>query len=90
MIDIESALEKLRVANYPHVKIFVDGQPFNNVRRLIRETPRGDQTAVVATVQRQSWITEIGQNVVDVDDPFPNGLTGADIWGGSIDRPLTH
>ena len=58
--------------------------------RLIRETQLGDQIAVVPTIRGQAWITGFAQYVVDVDDPFPNGFTVGDIWGGAIDRPLAH
>ncbi len=58
--------------------------------RLIRETRIGDVTAVVPTIRGQAWITGISQYVVDSDDPFPNGFTVGDIWGGSIDEPLAH
>ena len=58
--------------------------------RLIRETRLGDQIAVVPTIRGQAWITGFAQYVVDVDDPFPNGFTVGDIWGGAMDRPLAH
>lgn len=58
--------------------------------RLISETQLGDQPAVVPTIQGQAWITGLAQYMVDVDDPFPNGFTVGDIWGGSLDQPLAH
>ena len=58
--------------------------------RLVRETRLGDQTAVVPTIRGQAWVTGMAQYVVDPDDPFPNGFTLADIWGGAMDRPLAH
>ncbi len=58
--------------------------------RLIRETQMGNQPAVVPTIQGQAWITGLAQYVVDVDDPFPDGFTVGDIWGGAIDEPLAH
>ena len=58
--------------------------------RLVRETRIANLTAVVPTIRGQAWVTGIAQYVVDTDDPFPNGFTVGDIWGGSIDRPLAH
>lgn len=53
--------------------------------RLLRETKVGEYTAVVPTISGQAWITGIAQYVLDPDDPFPNGFTIGDIWGGSSD-----
>lgn len=53
--------------------------------RLIRETKVGDYKAVVPTLKGQAWVTGIAQYVVDPDDPFPNGFTVGDIWGGQMD-----
>jgi proline racemase len=50
--------------------------------RLVRETKLGDYDAVVATISGTAWITGFAQYVVDPDDPFPNGYTVGDIWGG--------
>ena len=58
--------------------------------RLVRETRLGNQTAVVPTIQGQAWITGFAQYVVDKDDPFPNGFTLGDLWGGAIEQPLAH
>ena len=50
--------------------------------RLIRETTVGDQPAVVPTLKGQAWITGYADYVVDPEDPFPEGFTVGDIWGG--------
>ena len=41
--------------------------------------------AVVPTLAGSAWITGFAQYVVDPEDPFPNGFTVGDIWGGSQD-----
>jgi proline racemase len=51
--------------------------------RLLRETQVGPYTAVVPQISGQAWVTGIAQYVVDPDDPFPNGYTVGDIWGGA-------
>jgi proline racemase len=50
--------------------------------RLVEETRVGPYRAVVPTISGQAWITGFAQYVVDPDDPFPNGFTVGDIWGG--------
>jgi proline racemase len=50
--------------------------------RLIDETTVGDHTAVVPTIAGQAWITGFAQYVLDPTDPFPEGYTLGDIWGG--------
>jgi proline racemase len=50
--------------------------------RLVRETKVGDRRAVVPTISGTAWITGFAQYVVDPEDPFPNGFTVGDIWGG--------
>jgi len=50
--------------------------------RLIRQTRVGDYDAVIPTISGTAWITGFAQYVVDPDDPFPNGFTVGDIWGG--------
>lgn len=50
--------------------------------RLIRETRMGDYRAVVPTLQGTAWITGFASYVLDPEDPFPNGYTVGDIWGG--------
>lgn len=57
---------------------------------LVRETVINGQKAVVPTIRGQAWVTGIAQYVVDPDDPFPNGFTVGDIWGGAMDKPLAH
>ena len=51
--------------------------------RLIEETQLGKYRAVVPTISGQAWITGFAQYVVDPDDPFPDGFTVGDIWGGA-------
>ncbi len=53
--------------------------------RLIRETRVGDYKAVVPTLSGRAWITGFAQYVVDAEDPFPEGFTVGDIWGGLSD-----
>ncbi len=53
--------------------------------RLIRETRVGDHPAVVPTLSGRAWITGFAQYVVDAEDPFPEGFTVGDIWGGLRD-----
>jgi proline racemase len=50
--------------------------------RLIREAKVGDLDGVVPTISGTAWITGFAQYVVDPDDPFPNGYTVGDLWGG--------
>jgi proline racemase len=50
--------------------------------RLVRETTLGGLDAVVPTISGTAWITGFAQYVVDPEDPFPNGFTVGDIWGG--------
>ena len=38
--------------------------------------------AVVPTIAGQAWITGFAQYVLDPSDPFPEGFTLGDIWGG--------
>jgi proline racemase len=57
---------------------------------LLRETMVAGQAAVVPTIRGQAWVTGIAQYVVDPDDPFPNGFTVGDIWGGEMDEPIKH
>ncbi len=53
--------------------------------RLIRRTEVGSYPAVVPTLSGQAWITGFAQYVLDPEDPFPNGFTVGDIWGGQMD-----
>jgi len=50
--------------------------------RLVEEAQVGKYRAVVPTLSGQAWITGFAQYVVDPEDPFPNGFTVGDIWGG--------
>jgi proline racemase len=50
--------------------------------RLIEETRIGPYQAVVPTISGQAWIYGISQYLVDPSDPFPEGFTLGDIWGG--------
>jgi proline racemase len=50
--------------------------------RLIRETQVGPYRAVVPTISGRAWITGFAHYVLDTEDPFPEGFTIGDIWGG--------
>ncbi|MGH9417054.1 MAG: proline racemase family protein [Terriglobales bacterium] len=50
--------------------------------RLLRETQVGPHRAVVPTISGQAWITGFAQYVLDPTDPFPEGFTVGDLWGG--------
>jgi proline racemase len=52
--------------------------------RLLRETTIGPYNAVVPRLSGQAWVTGLAQYVVDPDDPFPDGFTVGDIWGGAM------
>ena len=49
---------------------------------LLRETRVGDVPAVVPTITGTAWITGFARYVLDPTDPFPEGFTVGDIWGG--------
>ena len=51
--------------------------------RLVRKTKVGNHDAVVPTITGRAWITGFAQYVVDANDPFPEGYTIGDIWGGN-------
>jgi proline racemase len=51
--------------------------------RLVRKTKVGNFDAVVPTITGRAWITGFAQYVVDANDPFPEGYTIGDIWGGN-------
>lgn len=52
---------------------------------LIREVDIGSPyPAVVPTISGQAWITGIANYILDTDDPFPEGFTVGDIWGGTL------
>ncbi len=50
--------------------------------RLVAETRVGDCPAIVPTLTGQAWITGFAHYVLDETDPFPEGFTVGDIWGG--------
>jgi proline racemase len=50
--------------------------------RLIREARVGPYRAVVPTISGRAWITGFAHYVIDAEDPFPEGFTVGDIWGG--------
>lgn len=50
---------------------------------LIREVDVGaPYPAVVPTLSGRAWITGTANYMLDPEDPFPEGFTIADIWGG--------
>jgi proline racemase len=51
--------------------------------RLLREATVGSYPAVVPSLTGRAWITGFSHYVVDAEDPFPNGFTVGDIWGGA-------
>ena len=52
---------------------------------LIREVDIGAPfPAVVPTLSGQAWITGSASYMLDPDDPFPEGFTVGDIWGGGL------
>ncbi len=51
--------------------------------RLLRTTQVGPYPAVVPTITGSAWIYALTQYVVDSEDPFPEGFTVGDIWGGA-------
>jgi proline racemase len=50
--------------------------------RLLSETTVGGVPAVVPQLTGSAWIIGHTEYVVDPDDPFQNGFTLGDIWGG--------
>ncbi len=52
--------------------------------RLIETTTIGDRDAVVPTLSGTAWITGFSRYVLDPEDPFPEGFTVGDIWGGEL------
>ncbi len=58
--------------------------------RLVRRQMLGGTEAVVPTIRGQAWITGYASYVVQPDDPFPDGFTVGDIWGGEMDKPIAH
>ncbi len=54
--------------------------------KLLREAEAGSPfPAVVPTITGRAWITGTAEYSLDADDPFPEGFTIGDIWGGSSD-----
>ena len=51
--------------------------------RLVKKTKVGNYDAVVPTITGRAWITGFAQYVLDDSDPFPEGYTIGDIWGGN-------
>ena len=51
--------------------------------RLVKKTKVGNYDAVVPTITGRAWITGFAQYVLDGSDPFPEGYTIGDIWGGN-------
>ena len=53
---------------------------------LIREVDIGSEyPAVVPTISGQGWITGTATYTLDPTDPFPEGFTVGDIWGGTTE-----
>ena len=50
--------------------------------RLVERTRVGSLDAVVPTIAGRAWITGHARYIVDPLDPFPEGFTVGDIWGG--------
>ena len=57
---------------------------------LLREVDLNGTKAVVPTIRGQAWVTGMANYMVDPDDPFPDGFTVGDIWGGETDKPISH
>jgi proline racemase len=55
--------------------------------RLIEETRVGAYRAIVPTLSGRAWITGFAKYVLESDDPFPEGFTVGDIWGGVAKLP---
>ena len=48
--------------------------------RLVEETSVGGFDAVVPVVAGRAFITGVGDQIVEYDDPLQTGFTVADIW----------
>ena len=68
------------------------GEPFRHAGilgtvftgELIRQVDIGSKyPAVVPTISGRAWITGTANHILDPDDPFPEGFTVGDIWGGA-------
>ncbi len=51
--------------------------------KLIDTCKVGHYDAVIPTIKGQAWITANSHYVISPSDPFPEGFTIGDIWGGS-------
>ena len=51
--------------------------------RLVKKVKIADYEAVIPTITGRAWITGFAQYVLDENDPFPEGYTIGDIWGGN-------
>ena len=51
---------------------------------LLREVDVGaPYPAVIPTLSGRAWITGTATYMLDPEDPFPEGFTIGDIWGGA-------
>ena len=48
--------------------------------KLVEKTIVGEYEAVVPVVAGRAFITGVGDQIVEYDDPLPTGFTVADIW----------
>ena len=48
--------------------------------RLVKKTTVGEFQAVVPVVAGRAFVTAVGDQIVEFDDPLPTGFTVADIW----------
>jgi len=68
------------------------GQDFRNegilgtvfTGRIVATTHVAGTPAVVPTITGTGWVTGYARYVLDPDDPFPDGFTVGDIWGGAL------
>jgi proline racemase len=49
---------------------------------LLEATTVGPYPAVIPTITGQAWIYGLSTYLVDPSDPFQEGFTIGDIWGG--------
>ena len=49
---------------------------------FVGETTVGPYTAAQNRISGQAWIYGVSQIGLDPSDPFPNGFTLSDTWGG--------
>jgi proline racemase len=50
--------------------------------RCVAETQVGRYPAVIPTITGTAWVYALSHYVLDAEDPFPEGFTVGDIWGG--------